>query len=133
MISAEQDAFLRSHRWCLLTTTRTSGTPQVSMVAYSFDGEDLVVSCRWSSAKFVNASRRPDVVVAVADDRRFLAVAGTAECIRTDPLRRELTLRLQSVLDGGDHEYLERCLRDGLDASERAVIRVRPAGVHGRV
>ncbi|HEX9260724.1 MAG TPA: TIGR03618 family F420-dependent PPOX class oxidoreductase, partial [Acidimicrobiales bacterium] len=80
-MTPEQHAYLAEHRWALLATIRGDGSPQVSMVAYHFDGTDIVVSCRASSAKARNARRDPRAVVTVADGRRYLAVAGSVEVV----------------------------------------------------
>ena len=68
-VTPDHDAYLRQHLWALLATSRASGGPQVSMVAYHYDGIDAVVSCRRQAAKFANARARPDVVLTVADGR----------------------------------------------------------------
>ncbi len=133
MLTGSQKAFLSEHRWGFLATTRRDNSPQVTMIAYSFDGTDFAVSCRWSSAKFLNARRVPTVVLAVPAERSFLAVAGSAECITADPARHRLTLRVQSVLDGGNHASLERMIASGLDAAQRGVIRIAPTSVTGRI
>ena len=133
VLTDPERAFLSEHRWGLLATTRRDNSPQVTMIAYSFDGTDFAVSCRWSSAKFLNARRVPAVVLAVPDERSFLSVAGSAECITADPERHELTRRVQSVLEGGDHAYIEQLITGGLDAAQRGIIRITPTSVRGRI
>jgi PPOX class probable F420-dependent enzyme len=130
---SEHDAFLRTHRWALLSTTRAGGTPQVSMVAYHYDGDDVVISCRRASAKFVNAARDPRVVLAVADDRRYLAIAGTADVVTAGASLVELTLRLLSSLQPADAALLQRDVDAGLEEVGRAVLRIPPERVVGRI
>jgi PPOX class probable F420-dependent enzyme len=133
LVLGEQDDYLRQHRWALLSTTRAGGSPQVSMLAYHFDGTDIVVSCRRASAKFVNAARDPRVVLTVVDDRRYLAVAGTAEAVIDGPRLHDLTLRLLASLEPGDAVALQRDIDAGLERVGRAVLRIVPERVVGRI
>jgi PPOX class probable F420-dependent enzyme len=132
-MQSEHDAFLRTHRWALLSTTRAGGAPQVSMVAYHYDGEDVVISCRRASAKFVNAARDPRVVLAVADDRRYLAVAGTADVVTAGASLVDLTLRLLSSLQPADAALLQRDVDAGLEQVGRAVLRIPPESALGHI
>ena len=129
----EHDDYLRQHRWALLSTARANGSPQVSMLAYHFDGTDIVLSCRRASAKFVNAARDPRVVLTVADDRRYLAVAGTAEVVTDGPRLQELTLRVLASLEPGDAAALQRDVDGGLERVGRAILRIVPDRVVGRI
>ena len=56
-----QREFLASHRLGVLATSKRSGAPQVSIIAYNFDGNDVVISTGDQSAKFKNISKRPPV------------------------------------------------------------------------
>ena len=132
-ITPAADEFLRSHLWGLLATTRNSGAPQVSMVAYDWDGTDLVMSCRSSAAKFVNAERRAAVSFSVADDVDFCSIDGTAVCHRTGPERDRDTERVrQRLLDGAEWgaAMLDRDIAAGLDEVQRVTITVVPSKVH---
>jgi PPOX class probable F420-dependent enzyme len=133
-VAPEHDDYLRTHRWALLSTVRSGGGPQVSMVAYHYDGEDIVISCRRASAKLVNAARDPRVVVTVPNGRRYLAVAGTASVIIAGPSLLELTRRVLSALDEPrDVAALQGDIDGGLEQVGRAIVRVRPERVLGRI
>ncbi len=132
-MTPEQDAYLREHVWALLATTRADGSPQVSMVAYTWDGTDAVVSCRRSTAKAANAARRPGVVLSVPDGRRYLSVAGRCEVVRADPERTDLTRRVQAALGPEDAASLEAEFERGLDVVGRVILRVVPDRVLGRI
>jgi PPOX class probable F420-dependent enzyme len=133
LVLREHDDYLRQHRWALLSTTRAGGSPQVSMVAYDFDGNDFVVSCRRASAKFINAARDPRVVVTVVDDRCYLSVSGTAEVVTEGPRLHELTLLLQASLPPDDAAALQREIDRGLEQVGRAILRIVPERVVGRI
>lgn len=127
------DEFLRERLWGMLATTRTSGAPQVSMVAYDWDGTDLVISCRAGAAKFVNASRRSDVVFTVADDVDCCTVTGTAICHATGPERDAATERVRERLRNGAEwgaVMLDADVEAGLDTVNRVTITVVPQQVH---
>ncbi len=133
MITSEQSAFLAEHRWALLATTRADGTPQVSMLAYHWDGADIVFSLRSSAAKWANVARQPGVVVTVTDDARYLSVAGTVDRVTDDPERRDLTVRLRDSLLPEHYASLQADVDAGLDARKRVVLRVRPTSAVGRI
>lgn len=134
MLNDEQRRFLAEHRWCLLTTVRSDGRPQVSMLAYALgDGGTILLSARAASAKVRNARRRPDVVLTVADDRRFLALDAAVEVVADDPRREALTRAVQASLLPGDAAVLQREFDAGLDETGRVVLVVSPRSAVGRI
>jgi len=131
-ISSIADEFLRERLWGTLVTIRASGAPQVSMVAYDWNGSDLVISCRGAAAKFVNAARREDVAFTVADDVDCCTVTGRAVCHATGPERDEATERVrQRLLDGAEWgaAMLDQDIAAGLDTVDRVTITVIPEQV----
>ncbi len=131
-LSTEHDEFLRTHRWALVTTVGASGTPQVTMVAYHWDGRDLAMSIRSTAVKWRNLLARPDIAVTVVDDRRFLTVSGHADAVSADPEREALTLRVLASLLPEDAAFLQQEIDRGLDASKRVIIRLTPQRAVGR-
>jgi PPOX class probable F420-dependent enzyme len=81
-LSHFQSDFLKSHRLGVLATTRRSGAPQVSIIAYNYDGNDVVISTGDQSAKYKNASKRPEVSLIVTDGGKAVTVYGTAAIVR---------------------------------------------------
>ena len=132
-LTAEQDAFLRDHRWALVATVGRRGRPQVTMVAYHWDGRDLVMSIRSTAAKWTNILERPDIAVTVTDDARFLTVSGRADAVTDDPARAELTMRVRDSLLPEHRTLLDAEIARGLDASKRVVIRLVPERAVGRI
>ncbi|MFM7537957.1 MAG: pyridoxamine 5'-phosphate oxidase family protein [Acidimicrobiales bacterium] len=134
MLTDEQRRFLAEHRWCLLTTVRRDGRPQVSMLAYALgDDGTILLSARAASAKVRNARRRADVVVTIADDRRFLALDGSVEVVADDPRRAVLTRAVQDSLLPADAAVLQREFDAGLDVTGRVVLVISPRSAVGRV
>jgi PPOX class probable F420-dependent enzyme len=133
VLTDDQSRYLHAHRWALLATTRRDGSPQVSMLAYHWDGTDLVFSLRSTAAKWANVGRNPSVVVTVTDDARYLSVHGTAERVALDPARRDLTIRLRDSLLPEHHAALQADVDAGLDVRRRVVVRVVPTHAVGRI
>lgn len=103
------------------------------MVAYDWDGIDLVISCRAQTAKYVNARRNDSVVFSVPDDVDNLTVTGRAVCHGTGPKRDDLTERLRDRLADGHEwasEILDKKIAAGLDAADRVVIQIVPTAIH---
>jgi PPOX class probable F420-dependent enzyme len=133
VVSTEQDEYLRTHCWALLCTTRADGSPQSSMVAYHWDGTDLVVSTRDRAAKVANLRRLGRALAAVADDRRFLSVSGPVTIISGGDELHELTARLHASLGPSDQASLQRDLDAGLEEVGRVIVRLVPDKVLGRI
>ena len=132
-IAADYDEFLRTHRWALVTTVDGSGAPQVTMVAYHWDGRDAVVSIRNTAVKWRNLKRDPRTVFTVTDDLRFLSLHGTAELIDGGPERDALTRRVCDSLLPQHSKLLQADIDKGLDASGRVIVRLVPEHAVGRV
>ena len=132
-VTPQETDYLHSHVWGLLATGRRSGAPQMSMVAYDWNGNDIVISCRRSAAKYVNAAAQPQVVFAVPDGVDNLTVTGTAICHTTGHDRDQLTERLRDRLADG-HEWARAILQadidNGLDQADRVIIQIVPSAIH---
>jgi len=140
-MTPEQAEFLKNHAQCVLATGRKDGSPQVSTVNYSFDGEQILISVTSDRAKWHNALRQPKVALLINEGTRQLVVYGTAEGIKPDhPDRIKLWRKHRAiqaamppeVYDGrsrtpapdDDAEYARQ-----LDSLKRVLLRVRPETV----
>lgn len=74
--------YLRGHRTGVLATSKKSGAPQLTLIAYQFDGTTLAISTRAPTQKAKNISARPEVSLAVIDGSRQLIVYGAARIVR---------------------------------------------------
>ena len=104
----------------------------MSMVAYDWDGSDIVISCRSQASKYMHASRNPAVMFAVPDDLDNLTVSGTAICHDGGALRDQLTERLRDRLADGytwASTMLNAELETGLDDAGRVIIQITPSAV----
>ena len=73
------------------------------------------------------------MVVTVVDDRRYLSVASTAEVVTEGPRLHELTLRLLPSLEPDDAAALQGDIDNGLERVGRAILRIVPDRVVGRI
>lgn len=123
-LTAEQTEYLTAHMWAVLATGRKDGSPQSSMIAYRWDGTDVVITFRRGSAKYYNISRQPRVALLVPDGRRALTIYGDAEILEDDPRRVEA---FEHILAGFGAPVAPRDeLARQLDAERRVVARIRP-------
>ena len=132
-VSAEQDAFLRAHRWALIATVGAGGGPQVTMVAYHWDGTDVVMSIKRTTVKWRNVLERSRVCVTVTDEEQCLSLYGDGDAIDTDPDRADLTERLLASLLPEHAAILAADIEAGLDATDRVIVRLRPQRAIGRI
>ena len=127
-LDADQLAFLEGRKWAVLGTGRRDGSPQLSTVAYVWDGETIVVSVKLHTAKWKNALRQSRVCLVVYDDRKQLVVYGDAECVAEDPARLELTLAVLRILTGDAELGREdpSSFVGMFDEQQRSVLRIHP-------
>ena len=118
-----QTGFLRSHRLGVLATSKRSGAPQVSIIAYNYDGNDVVISTGDQSAKYKNASKRPAVSLIVTDGPKAVTVYGNAEIVRGADAESLREQRLQGPRPSGQPA---RALPN---RGERLIIRFTPEKV----
>jgi PPOX class probable F420-dependent enzyme len=76
------DQFLQNHRLGVFATGRRDGAPQQTIVAYRFDGHEVVISTGSDTAKVKNARKRPGVSLAVTDGPTCVVVYGTARLLQ---------------------------------------------------
>jgi PPOX class probable F420-dependent enzyme len=130
-IDASVAEYLRGHRTGVLATTKKSGGPQLTLIAYQFDGTTLAISTRAPTQKAKNLSVRPETSLAVIDGSKQLIVYGAATIVRDEAevLRlhqeriRKIALRKET-----DSELEERLKRE-----QRVVILMTPRSFYPTV
>lgn len=117
-------AYLQAHRTGVLATQKKSGAPQLTLIAYHFDGTNLAISTRAPTQKAKNISVRPEVSLAVIDGQKQLIVYGSATVVRDEAevlrLHRE-RIRQIALREESDDELIERLKRE-----ERVVLLLTP-------
>ena len=123
----DAEKWLREHNLCALATGRRDGSPQLSLVSYAYDGEDIVISTATDRPKWLNSRRQPRVALLVQDGRQYVLVYGRAAYIESDPERLALTKRVpgyQRRLERNNGD--EQAVVAELNAEKRVILRVIP-------
>ena len=133
MISSDPawEAFIRDHRWAVLTSLRRTGTPVSSLVAYATDGDELVVSTRAASFKHDSIARDERVNLCILSGREpfdFVAVEGSCAIERSD-LVTATRLVFAAIKDTPYQEPED--LEGWLEQEGRVILRIRPLRSYG--
>jgi PPOX class probable F420-dependent enzyme len=116
--------YLQGHRSGVLATQRFRGAPQMTLIAYHFDGNDVAISTRAPTQKAKNLSKRPEASLAVIDGQRQLIVYGSVSIVRDEAevlrLHKERIRRI-AMRQETDEELAERLRRE-----ERVVLLLTP-------
>jgi PPOX class probable F420-dependent enzyme len=124
------------NNFCVVTTTRTDGTMQASVVSAGEMDESVVFVAVGGSRKLANLRARPQATVVARAGGAWAAVEGTATIVGPD-----------DPADGVDADGLRRLLRDAFTAAggthddwdeydrvmaeqRRAVVFVRPGRIY---
>lgn len=131
-MTPEQAEFLKARRLGALATGRRAGSPQHSLIAYEFDGTDVVLQTGGGSAKARNVARFPAVSLLVQDGNRYLVVQGTAEIISGGPERRAAIRRARA--SGRSPASADDATLDAeLDERGAVAMRIVPGRAMGRI
>ena len=133
MISSDPvwEAFIREHRWAVLTSLRRTGAPVSSLVAYATDGDELVVSTRAATFKHDSIARDERVNLCILSGREpfdFVAVEGSCSIERND-LVPATKLVFAAISDTPYQEPDD--LEGWLDREGRVILRIRPLRTYG--
>jgi len=85
--NAEQDAFIRSMKWCTVTTLRKDGSPSTSVLFFGIDGDEILLSTTKVRLKAKTLRGDPRIAVTVLDEGapyRYVSVEGTARVQEDD-------------------------------------------------
>jgi PPOX class probable F420-dependent enzyme len=132
--NAEQDAFVRSMKWCSVTTLRKDGSPTSSVLFYATDGDEILLSTTKDRLKAKTLRGDPRIAVTVLDEGapyRYVSLEGTAR-IQEDGIAPGHVLvnrAMRGVPDWAPPEGFEETLK----GQGRVLIRVTPERVSGVV
>ncbi len=125
------DAFLRAHRWAVLTSLRASGAPVSSVVAYAVDGDALVVSTPGATFKRASIARDGRVTLcAFSNQEPFNFVSVSGQCrVETNDLIRRTRLVFRAIEGTGYSEPAD--LAGWLKAQQRVILNLDAERVYG--
>ena len=106
--------------FCHLATIRPNGSPQSSVMWFSWDGSRLRMTHTKTRQKFANLEKEPRVALSIVDPEdpyRFIEIRGVVESIEADDETASFYKSLQRQYK---NEYAVR------DADVRVVITIKP-------
>lgn len=130
----DQDAFISSQRWAVVTTLRGDGSPSNSVIFFARDGDTLLFSTTSDRLKAKTLAADPRIAITVLDEGapfRFATVEGRA------------TIERENLVE--NHVFINRAMRNDpawqapegmlerLQGEGRVVVRVHPERVSGVV
>lgn len=123
--------FISQNRWAVLTSLRKDGHPVSSWVAYTRDGDTLIVSTPGKTFKRKSLERDPRVTLLISNDAapfNYVSAEGLAT-IETENLVHSTRLVFANIKNSGfsEPENLEAWLSE----QERVIIRIHPERVSG--
>jgi PPOX class probable F420-dependent enzyme len=80
-LRALADEFLKERRIGIFATGRRDGSPQLTLLGYRFNGQEIVINTGSDTAKVKNIRKRPRVSLAVSDGPRCVVVYGEARLL----------------------------------------------------
>jgi PPOX class probable F420-dependent enzyme len=135
MIGTEdQDKFVRSQRWAVVTSLRRDGSPTNSVVFYALEGDSLIFSTTADRLKTKTLQADPRCAVTVLDEGspfRFVTIEGTATIVEQNIVPGHIAVNraMRAAPDWTPPEGYEA----GLAAQKRVLIRVQAERVSGVV
>jgi PPOX class probable F420-dependent enzyme len=135
MIGTEdQDKFVRSQRWAVVTSLRRDGSPTNSVVFYALEGDSLIFSTTADRLKTKTLQADPRCAVTVLDEGspfRFVTIEGPATIVEQDIVPGHIAVNraMRAAPDWTPPEGYEA----GLAAQKRVLIRVQAERVSGVV
>ncbi|MCC6237309.1 MAG: pyridoxamine 5'-phosphate oxidase family protein [Dehalococcoidia bacterium] len=133
MLTPEQQQYLREHRLAALGTGRRDGSPQLTWIAYEYDGTDVVLQTGGDSVKARNIRRSNAVALLVPDGGRNLVVYGTAAILESGPERLAAIRRARATSQRPLAEVSDADLEAELDARGTVALRIVPDRAMGRI
>lgn len=131
-LTAEQRAFLDEVRFAVLGTVNASGSPQLTIMWYLVEGDEIVFNTVRSRAKSLNLDRDTRVSLLIYDSTgyRYVRIDGRARRVDDPAIGQADIRRLALRYYGGDAERVERAANARWSREERVTYRVPIARIY---
>jgi PPOX class probable F420-dependent enzyme len=122
--------FVRRHRTCIFGYTRKSGPPSMSVVYYTMDGDDVLVSTMAGRAKAKAVERLGEVSLCVLDEKwplTYLVLYGRARVERDRTQTASVMMKVGEIMSGSPIPEAARPVVEALaEREDRLVVRITP-------
>ena len=130
MNAEQRREFVRSHRTCVFGYERAQGPPSMSIVYYTMDGDDILVSTMAGRAKAKAVERLGEVSLCVLDEQwplTYLVVYGKATLERDLQQTSTVMMKVGEIMSGGPiPEAARPAVEEMAVREDRLVVRVSP-------
>lgn len=122
--------FVQRHKTCVFGFERQAGPPSMSIVYYTMDGDDLLISTMAGRAKTKAVERLGEVSICVLDEQwpvTYLVVYGKARVERDLHLTGTVMMKIGEIMSGNPIPETARPVVEAMATKEdRVVVRVSP-------
>ena len=130
-LTAEQRRFLGARRFAVLGTINPSGSPQLTVMWYLLDGDEIVFNTAAGRHKEANLSRDARVSLLVVDESgyKYIRIDGSVRII-TDRDTTQSDIRRLASHYYGDAARVERAMRQTFGKETRISYRLATTRVY---
>jgi len=130
MNAEERRAFVEKHRTCVFGFEREQGPPSMTIVYYTMDGDDLLISTMAGRAKTKAVERLGEASVCVLDEQwplTYMLVYGKAKVERDLHQTCTVMMKVGEIMSGNSiPEDARPVVEEMAKREDRVVIRVSP-------
>lgn len=80
-LSERARAFLAEQRFAVLSTINPDGTPQLTVMWYALDGDEIVMNTKADRKKDQNVRRDPRIAICIEDGYNYVTITGQVHLI----------------------------------------------------
>jgi PPOX class probable F420-dependent enzyme len=130
MNAEERREFVERHRTCVFGYQRKEGPPSMSVVYYTMDGDDLLISTMADRAKAKAVQRLGEVSICVLDEEwplTYLVIYGKARVERDLKQTGSVMMKVGEIMSGNPiPEAARPVVEDMAKREDRVVLRISP-------
>jgi PPOX class probable F420-dependent enzyme len=121
-LSEQIRAFLGQPRFGVLGTSREDGSPQLTVMWYDLDGDEILMNTTVERAKAANLRRDPRVALCVEDGYHYVTLYGTVR-LDDDPATTQADIHRLAVRYWGQ-ERADRAMETQFGPQRRLTLRM---------
>jgi PPOX class probable F420-dependent enzyme len=130
MNAEERREFVERHRTCVFGYQRQEGPPSMSIVYYTMDGDDLLISTMADRAKAKAVQRLGEVSICVLDEEwplTYLVIYGKARVERDLKQTGTVMMKVGEIMSGNPiPESARPVVEEMAKREDRVVLRISP-------